>query len=54
LTEFGEQLIANYRAIEESAQRVATAHLHDLEASLRPRARSVEPRRKTSIKARTS
>ncbi|MBX9847545.1 MAG: winged helix-turn-helix domain-containing protein [Xanthobacteraceae bacterium] len=53
LTEFGEKLIADYRAIEDSAQRAAKSHLRDLESSLRTPERSAEPRRKTSIKGRT-
>src|ERR1700754_4730361 len=35
LTAFGEKLIADYRAIEDSAQRAARSHLRGLESSLR-------------------
>jgi molybdate transport system regulatory protein len=53
LTEFGQDLVRDYRAIETAAETAAKARLRGLEASLRKSsaAKSAEPR-KTSIKAR--
>jgi molybdate transport system regulatory protein len=51
LTEFGAELVRDYRAIETAAEVAAKKRLRGLEAALRPsgRAESGEPR-KTSIR----
>jgi molybdate transport system regulatory protein len=54
LTDFGERVIEKYRAIETQATAAARPQLHDLEDSLRPRARTTHKPRKTSIRAGTS
>jgi molybdate transport system regulatory protein len=53
LTEFGAELVRDYRAIETAAANAAEKRLRGLEAALRTskRADGAEPR-KTSIKAR--
>lgn len=51
LTDFGEDLIRKYRAIEVQAAEAAKAQLRDLEASLRARGRGAIS--KTSIRAAT-
>jgi molybdate transport system regulatory protein len=51
LTPFGEQLIETYRAIETRATAAAKQQIHELEASLRARARPTI--NKTSIRAPT-
>src|ERR1700722_19997291 len=54
LTDFGERVIQKYRAIETQATAAARPQLHDLEDSLRPRARGAHKPRKTSIRAGTA
>lgn len=50
LTEFGAELVRDYRAIESAAEKAAKPRLRGLEAALRKSpAKSVEPR-KTSIR----
>ena len=53
LTEFGAELIRDYRAIETAAATAAEKRLRGLEAALRTSKRADAPEpRKTSIKAR--
>jgi molybdate transport system regulatory protein len=54
LTPFGRKLIEKYRAIETQATTAAKRQLHDLETSLRNRARRPQKRLKTSIRAATA
>jgi molybdate transport system regulatory protein len=50
LTAFGEKLVRNYRSIETEATAAIRPKLHELEASLRSRARGPSKPRKTSIR----
>jgi molybdate transport system regulatory protein len=54
LTEFGHGLIEKYRSIEKEAMAAAKPQLHDLELSLRNRARRPQKPLKTSIRAATA
>jgi molybdate transport system regulatory protein len=51
LTAFGQALIEKYRQIERNALAATRPQLHDLETSLRPRARGRQKAVKTSIRA---
>ena len=51
LTEFGAELVSDYRAIESAASSAAKSRLRGLEAALRKSAKSAT--RKTSIRGRT-
>jgi molybdate transport system regulatory protein len=53
LTEFGQELIHGYRAIESAAETVAKARLRGLEAALRRPQLNGGARLKTSIRGRT-
>jgi molybdate transport system regulatory protein len=50
LTEFGAELVSDYRAIESAAERAAKARLRGLEAALQKAPKNAGAR-KTSIKA---
>jgi molybdate transport system regulatory protein len=50
LTEFGAEVVRDYRAIESAAERAAKARLRGLEAALRKTPKNADAR-KTSIKA---
>jgi len=54
LTPFGVELIEKYRAIESRAAAAAELQLRALETSLRNRARRMQKRLKTSIRAATA
>jgi molybdate transport system regulatory protein len=53
LTEFGQELIRGYRAIESAAETAAEIRLHGLEEALRRPTASGGARRKTSIRGST-